>query len=168
VKNSTLACHLEPRRISCLLVGTTKMDKILIKQSRNKKNPTDVFLISLQFKEDLETIKSDFGEQFDKQLKQLITDYVGVTEEPEGLPPHRDKLHHKVKLTGVPPRKRRNRLTVDEYDEFKRQCTKLFQQGKIRVSNNLYASLIVMVRKADGSVRVCINYRAINERAVRD
>ncbi len=64
------------------------MDKILIKQSRNKKNPTDVFLIFLQFKEDLESIKSDFGEQFDKQLKQLITEFADVTEEPEGLPPH--------------------------------------------------------------------------------
>jgi ssRNA-specific RNase YbeY (16S rRNA maturation enzyme) len=95
VKNATVACHREPRRVSCLLVDKSKMDKILIKQSRNKKNPADVFLISLQFKEDLEKIKSDFGEQFDKQLKQLIlTEFADVTEEPEGLPPHRGMLDH--------------------------------------------------------------------------
>jgi hypothetical protein len=68
VKNATVACHREPRRIRRLLVGTTKIDKILINESRNKKNPADGFLISLQVKEDLETIKSDFGEQLDKQL----------------------------------------------------------------------------------------------------
>ena len=69
VESPTVACHREPRRTSCLSVDTAKMDKILIKQSRNKKNPADVFLISLQFKEDLEMNKSDFGEQFDKHLK---------------------------------------------------------------------------------------------------
>ena len=80
------------------------MDEIIIKQSWNKKNPADVFFISLQFKEDLETIKSDFGEQIDKHPKQLITKFVDVTEEPEGLPPHRGMLDHKVKLIGYSPR----------------------------------------------------------------
>ena len=116
----------------------------------------------------MDIIKSDFGAEFDKQLKQLITEFADVTVEPEGLPPHRGMLDHKVKLTGYPPRQRRNRLNVPEYDELKRQCTELFQQGKIRVSNSPYAAPIVMVRKPDGSVRVCIDYRAINERTVRD
>ena len=84
------------------------MDKILVKEGRNKKNPSDVFMISLQFKEDLDTIKSDFGAEFDKQLKELITEFADVTEEPEGLPPHRGMLDQKVKLTGYPPRQRRN------------------------------------------------------------
>ena len=125
-------------------------------------------MISLQFKEDLETIKGDFGEQFNKQLKRLITEFADITEELEGLPPQRGMLDHKVKLAGYPPRQRRNRLTVSEYDELKRHCTKLFQQGKIRVSNSPYAPPIVMVRKADGTTRVCIDYHAISERTVRD
>jgi hypothetical protein len=120
VKNATVVCHREPIRISCILVDTSKMDKILVKQSRNKKNPSYVFMISLQFKEDLDTIKSDFGEEFDKQIKKLITEFADVTEEPEGLPPQRGMSDHKVKLTGYPPKQRRNRLTVHEYDEFKR------------------------------------------------
>jgi hypothetical protein len=57
---------------------------------------------------------------------------------------------------------------MHEYAELKRQCTELFKQRKIRVSNNPYASHVVMVRKADGFVRICIDYRAINERTVRD
>jgi hypothetical protein len=46
VQNATVACHREPKRISCRLVDTTKMDKILIKQFRNKKNPADFVFIS--------------------------------------------------------------------------------------------------------------------------
>jgi hypothetical protein len=34
-------------------------------KARNKKYPVDVFLISLHFAEELATVKSDFGEQFD-------------------------------------------------------------------------------------------------------
>ncbi len=71
----------------------------------------------------METIKSDFGEEFDKQLKEVITEFVEATEEPEGLPPHRGMLDHKVKLTGYPPRQRRNKLTLPKYDGLKRQCT---------------------------------------------
>jgi hypothetical protein len=66
------------------------MNKIIVKHARNnKKNPSDVFLISLHFAEDLACVMHDFGEQFDQQLKQLITEFADVTEEPQGLPPHR-------------------------------------------------------------------------------
>ncbi len=57
---------------------------------------------------------------------------------------------------------------MPEYNEIKRLCTELFQQGKIRVSNSPYAAPIVIVRKPDGPVRVCIDHRAINERTFRD
>ena len=41
------------------------MNKIIVKQARKYKDQVDVFLISLQFVEELATVKSDFGEQFD-------------------------------------------------------------------------------------------------------
>ncbi len=44
----------------------------------------------------------------------------------------------------------------------------LFKEGKVRISKSPYAAPIVMVRKLDGSIRVCIDYRAINERTVKD
>ena len=105
---------------------------------------------------------------FDQQLKHLITEFADVTVEPQGLPPHRGHLDHKVKLTSYPPRQRRNRLSMPEYEELKRQCTELFKEGKVRISRSPYAAPIVMVRKSDGSIRVCIDYRAINERTVKD
>jgi hypothetical protein len=112
----TVNCNRETRRISCMIVDSDKMDQIIVKQATNKKDPIDVFLISLHFGEDLASIKSDFGDQFDQQLKQLITEFAYVTEEPQGLPPHRGHLDHKLKLTGYPPRQRRNRLSVPEYE----------------------------------------------------
>ncbi len=57
---------------------------------------------------------------------------------------------------------------MHEYVELKRQCTKIFKEGKVRISKSPYAAPIVMVRKSDGSIRVCIDYRVINERTVKD
>jgi len=64
--NFTINCNRESRRISCMIVNSDKMDHIIVKHALNKKNPSDVFLISLHFAEDLVTIKSDFREQFDE------------------------------------------------------------------------------------------------------
>ena len=151
-----------------MVVDSDKMDQIIVKRARNKKNPSGVFLISLHFDENVVSVKSEFGEQFDQQLKQLITEFEDVTKEPQGLPPHRRHLDHTVKLTGYPPRQRRNILSVLEYEELKRQCTELFKEGKVRVSKSPYVASIVMVRKSDGSIRVCIDYCAIIERTVKD
>ena len=85
-----------------------------------------MFFISLHFAVDLASVKSDFGEQFDQQLKQPITEFADVTKEPQGLQYYRGHLDHKVKLTGYLPRQRKDRLSVPEYEELKRQCPELF------------------------------------------
>jgi hypothetical protein len=79
-----------------MFVDSDKMDQINVKEVRNKKDPSNIFLLSLHFAEDLASLKSDFGDQFDQQLKHLITEFADVTEEPQGLPPHRGHLDHKV------------------------------------------------------------------------
>ncbi len=124
---------------------------------------SELFLVSLYFSEQLESIKIDFGPELDIQHKVLVTEFVDVTEEPQGLlPPHRGIFDHKIRLTGYPKRQRRNRLYVHEYEELKRQCTNLFKQGLVRVSNSPYVAPILVVRKLNGSIRVCVDYRALN------
>jgi hypothetical protein len=132
------------------------MQKILAKAARNKHTECELFLVSLHFSEELKLIETDFGPELDTQLKNLITKFADVTQEPQGLPPHRGIFDHKIRLTAYHKRQRRNRLSVPEYEELKRQCTDLFKQGLVRVSNSPYAAPIVMVRKPDGSIRVCV------------
>jgi hypothetical protein len=118
--------------------------------------------VSLHFNEELQSGTTDFGLELDTQLKELITEFANDTQELQGFPPHRGIFDHKIRLTVYPKRQRRNRLSVPEFEELKRQCTDLFKQGLVRVSNSPYAAAIVMVRKADGSVRVCVDYKALN------
>jgi hypothetical protein len=46
---------------------------------------SELFLVSLNFSEELESIKSDFGPELDKQLKELVTEFADFTQEPQGL-----------------------------------------------------------------------------------
>ena len=44
----TINRNREKRRISCIIVDSDKMDQIIVKQTRNNEDPSDVFLISLR------------------------------------------------------------------------------------------------------------------------
>ena len=121
-----------------------------------------MFIVSLHFVEESEYIKTDFGPELDTQLKELVIEFADVTKEPQGLPPHRGIFYHKIRLTAYPKRQRRNRLSYPECEERKGHCTDLFKQGLVRVANSPYATPIVMLRKPDGSIRVCVDYRALN------
>ncbi len=129
----TLNSNRKSRRISCVIVHSNKMDQIIVKQAKNKKNPSEIFLISLQFAEDLVSVRSDFGEQLDQQLKQLITEFADVTEELQGPLPHRGHLDHKVKLTGYPPRQR-----SEAPHRFFDTSIRLMYQENRRIDSNRY------------------------------
>jgi len=150
------------------LVDSSKMQEILSKAARNRHNECELFQVSLHLNEELQSIKTDFGPKLDNQLKELITEFATATQELQGLPPHQGILDHKIRLTSYPIRQRRNRLSVPEFQKLKRQCIDIFKQGLVRVSNSPSAALIVMVRKSGGSIRVCVDYRALNECTVKD
>lgn len=63
-----------------------------------------------------------------------------------------------------PPR----RVPLAFIGEDKAAIEKLCKQGSIRPSNSPWASPIVLVRKRDGSVRPCVDYRRLNAVTKRD
>jgi hypothetical protein len=54
------------------------MQKILTKAARNKRNECEIFLVSLHFNEELQSIKTDFGPELATQLKELVTEFADV------------------------------------------------------------------------------------------
>ena len=108
--------------------------------------------MSIHFVEELESIKTEYVPESETQFKELITEFVDVTKKQQGLPPHRGIFDHIIRLTAYPKRQRRNRLSVLEYEDLKRQCTDLFKQCLVRVSNSPYVAPIVTARKLDGFI----------------
>jgi hypothetical protein len=124
------------------------MQKFFTKAIRNKRSECELFLLSLQFAKEFQTIKTDlFCSELDTQLKELITDFADVTKDPQGVSPHRGICDHRTRLIAYSKRWRRFRMSVLEFEELKRQCTNLFKQGSVRVSNSPYVARIVVARK---------------------
>jgi len=73
------ASHNHDVRVSFLLDDSSKMQKILAKAARNKHAESELFLVSLHFAEELESIKTDIGPESNTQLKELVTEFVDVT-----------------------------------------------------------------------------------------
>jgi uncharacterized protein YukJ len=68
-----------------MIIDFDTIYQIIVNQTKNKKNLSAVFLISLNFAENLASVTNDFGEKIDQQLTQLIAEFADVAEEPQGL-----------------------------------------------------------------------------------
>ncbi|KAJ9506472.1 hypothetical protein QJQ45_019457 [Haematococcus lacustris] len=66
------------------------------------------------------------------------------------------------------PYKRMYKLSPREEAEVKKQVAELLAKGLIEPSSSPYGAPILFVQKKDGSLRMCIDYRALNKFTVRD
>jgi hypothetical protein len=53
-------------------------------------------------------------------------------------------------------------------DEIEKAIKELLTMGHIRPRNNPFASLVVLVLKKDGTMRMCIDYRALNKKTIKN
>jgi hypothetical protein len=55
------------------------------------------------------------------------------------------------------------RVSGPELVELKKQIDELLEKGYIRLSTSPWATPVLFVEKKDGTKRMCIDYRALNE-----
>ncbi|EFA05054.2 Retrovirus-related Pol polyprotein from transposon 297-like Protein [Tribolium castaneum] len=60
------------------------------------------------------------------------------------------------------------RLAYEERRQVKQIVSKLLQDGIIRESHSDYASPIVLVKKKNGELRMCVDYRDVNKRVFKE
>jgi hypothetical protein len=53
-------------------------------------------------------------------------------------------------------------------DEIEKAIKELMAMGHIRPSSNPFASSVVLVLKKDGTMRMCIDYRALNKKTIKN
>lgn len=89
-------------------------------------------------------------------------------EDLPGLPPHRVVDFHIDLIPGATPISRAPyRMAPAEMVELKKQLDELLQKGYIRPSVSPWGVPVLFVKKKDGSMRLCIDYREINKITVR-
>jgi hypothetical protein len=87
-------------------------------------------------------------------------------ELPKRLPPRRE-VDHKIELEpgARPPAMAPYRMAPPEFEELRKQLKELLDAGYIQPSKALYGA---PQKKHDGSLRLCIDYRALNKITVKN
>jgi hypothetical protein len=78
-------------------------------------------------------------------------------------------IQHRINLTDDNPiAQPYRRIPPSQYTEVKQHIQDLLDKNIIKESTSPYAAPIVVVRKKDQSIRLCIDYRKLNLKTVRD
>ena len=78
-------------------------------------------------------------------------------------------VRHPIRMFDhIPSKQPHRRIPPAQYDEVRKHLQDMLDCGAIRESHSPYASPIVLVRKKDSSLRLCIDYRKINEKTIKD
>ncbi|KAE8736351.1 cytochrome P450 78A7-like [Hibiscus syriacus] len=104
-------------------------------------------------------------------VRHVLAEFQDVmpAELPKKLPPKRE-VDHKIELVPnvEPPARAPYRMAPPELEEMRRQLKDLLDAGYIRPSKSPYGAPVLFQKKHDGSLRMCIDYRALNKLTVKN
>ena len=94
-------------------------------------------------------------------LKDLVRRYPDVFTD---MPGETDVIQHQIRLTDdTPIRCKPYPLPYAMREELRNEVDTMLEMEVVRPSTSQYASPIVMVKKKDGSNRVCVDFRKLNK-----
>ena len=103
------------------------------------------------------------------KIRSMLMKHKSVFSAFEGDLGCTDLIAHEIPLLDdVPVRQRFRRIPPSDYDSVKAHINQLLETQVIRESCSPYASPIVLVKKKDGSLRMCVDYCQLNGKTRRD
>lgn len=139
----------------CFVATLWEVDRILYQREHSLEDPLE--------ETEAEMLKRTVPEEY-----YDLVDVFSKTKA-DALPPHRDS-DHKIRLTQP------NNLTLSplyrqttkELQALKKFIDENLNRGWIAPSNAPFAAPILFVKKANGDLRLCVDYRKLNEISVKD
>uniref|UniRef100_A0A8C7WVL3 Gypsy retrotransposon integrase-like protein 1 n=1 Tax=Oryzias sinensis TaxID=183150 RepID=A0A8C7WVL3_9TELE len=112
---------------------------------------------------------SPVPEEWKQRLRQKLSDRPKVFSLDEWDVGLAQGVKHQIRLKDSTPfRERSRRLAPADIDDVRRHIQLLLSAGILKESRCPYASPIVVVRKKNGAVRMCVDYRTLNRRTIPD
>ena len=152
--------------VAISVVGAKAMHKLL----KGSNEATSLLFISEVPDQDT-AASNDVGPVVNPAMKALVDQFKGsvLSDELKGGVPN-SKIAHKIELTegAQVPGQRPFRLSAAEKKEVSKQVTELMDLGLLRPSTSGFGAPILLVKKKDGSFRMCIDYRRLNAITKKD
>ena len=114
------------------------------------------------FQPDLD-VGSQLTDEEQQQFRSLLQSYGDVFSKHDQDFGFTDTIKHTINTgDSAPIRQRYRSLPPSQYQEVRRHIQGLLEAGTIQESVSPWASPIVVVRKKDQSIRLCVDYRRLN------
>ena len=112
---------------------------------------------------------TDLTTQESEQLRKLLIEFADVfSEGPHDLG-RTDLVKHQINTEGAAPiRQPPRRLPFAKRDEAVKAVNEMHEQGIIEPAAGPWCSPVVLVKKKDGGVRFCVDYRKLNDVTRKD
>ncbi|CAL5371561.1 unnamed protein product [Camellia sinensis] len=160
----------------CFVAGCSKSDKG--KSTKRKTETLSAIQVHNGLKKGAETylaalveIKPDLLVEVPDEVVEVLREFEDVMppELPKSLPPRR-ATDHKIELIpgAKPPAKAPYRMSPMELTELRTQLTDLLDAGLVQPSKAPYGAPVLFQKKQDGSLRMCVDYRALNKVTIKN
>lgn len=104
-----------------------------------------------------------------QQGKDLISSFQDIFSSDDYDIGHTNMVQHRIELEDEYPFKQRYRhIPPAMYEDVKSHLHQMLRTGIIRKSHSPYASNVVLVKKKNGSLRICVDYRQLNMKTKKD
>ncbi|GJP53520.1 hypothetical protein CLOM_g12679 [Closterium sp. NIES-68] len=106
-----------------------------------------------------------------REIMEILKEFQVILPDdlPDELPPYRTHQYEIVEEPGSKPTFRAPyRLSPTELTDMKKQIEYLLAKGLIRPSTSPYGAPVLFTPKLDGSLCICIDYRALNKQTIKN
>ena len=155
-----------------MMVQATCTDNERIVRASNIGGPTreiNVIYTDMESSPQVDLGGLDLSEEELRRLRSLLDKHNDVFSKDGDDIGYCDAIPHQiVTVDDRPIRVPHRRVHPNQWEEVKAHLEKWLKLGVLQESTSCYASPAVLVRKKDNSLRLCIDYRQLNLRTIKD
>jgi len=156
---------IDEKTVVCRVATATQL-----KRMSRKRNAALFTVVVRPRAEESDSSEDPFPQVIEPRLKEVLMKFQSrfPKELPGGLPPKRDfELKIDLKPGSKPYFRQPFRVTPEEDKEIVTQLTRAIEKGWIRPSTSgEWGAPVLFAKKKDGSLRMCIDYHALNKMTV--
>ena len=163
VPSRTQLCMLSSAKVVCANHVASPENCVSFQQSATENEDCSSFLEGFKIHE------TDLDPDQRQKLEHLLLKWKHIFASNDLDLGHTNTVTHSINMTDETPfRERYRRIPPTMYQEVRDHVQEMLDCGVIRLSKSPFASPVVLIRKKDGRLRFCIDYRQLNSKTVKD